>query len=244
MSFERRKVRVGRVASNVMDRTVVVVVEWRRSHPLYKKSVKRRTRFMAHDAQNECRIGDLVRIIETRPISKTKRWRVTEIMGREDIAELQPEEIMIEDTQVPEPVVEAAAVAEEAEAAIDELVEVETATAEEETEEAVEEEPVAEVEEAVAEEEPEEAVEEGPEAEDEATEVEEPVAEVEEAVAEEEPEEAVEEGPEAEDEATEVEEPVAEAEEAVAEEEPEEAVEEEPEAEVDGEEGEEETNLR
>ncbi len=175
MSFERRKVRVGRVASNVMDRTVVVVVEWRRSHPLYKKSVKRRTRFMAHDAQNECRIGDLVRIIETRPISKTKRWRVTEIMGREDIAELQPEEIMIEDTQIPEPVVEAAAVAEEAEAAIDELVEVETATAEEETEEAVEE-----------------------EAEDEATEVEEPVAEAEEAVAEEEPEEAVEEEPEAE----------------------------------------------
>ena len=187
MSFERRKVRVGRVASNVMDRTVVVVVEWRRSHPLYKKSVKRRTRFKAHDAQNECKIGDLVRIIETRPISKTKRWRVTEIMGREDIAELQPEEIMIEDTQVAE--------ATEVE---EPVAEVEEAVAEEEPEEAVEEEPeveddateveepVVEVEEAVAEEEPEEAVEEEPE--------------VEVAVAEEEPEEAIEEEPEGEDE--------------------------------------------
>ena len=100
MSFERRKVRVGRVVSDKMDRTCVVVVEWRKPHRLYKKSVKMRTRFMVHDPQNECRLGDQVRITETRPLSKTKRWRISEILQREDIAELQPEEITIDDTSV------------------------------------------------------------------------------------------------------------------------------------------------
>ena len=76
MSFERRKVRVGRVVSDKMDGTCVVIVEWRKSHRLYKKSVKMRTRFMVHDPKNESRLGDQVRIIETRPLSKRKRWRV------------------------------------------------------------------------------------------------------------------------------------------------------------------------
>lgn len=100
MSFERRKVRIGRVVSDKMDRTCVVVVEWRRPHRLYKKSVKMRTRFKVHDPQNECRLGDQIRIVETRPLSKTKRWRVEEILQREEIAEIQPEEIKVEDESV------------------------------------------------------------------------------------------------------------------------------------------------
>ena len=97
MSFERRKSRVGTVVSNRMDQTVVVAVEWRAPHLLYKKPVKHRTRFKAHDRENQCRIGDVVRIMETRPLSKTKRWRVADILARKEIAEIQPEEIVIDD---------------------------------------------------------------------------------------------------------------------------------------------------
>jgi small subunit ribosomal protein S17 len=100
MSFERRKIRVGRVVSDKMDKTIVVVVEWRRPHRIYKKAVKRQTRFNVHDPANTCKTGDLVRIIETRPISRTKRWRVAEILQREEIAEIQPEEITVEDESV------------------------------------------------------------------------------------------------------------------------------------------------
>ena len=100
MSFERRKVRVGRVVSDKMDGTCVGVVEWRKSHRLYKKSVKMRTRFMVHDPQNECRLGDQVRITETRPLSKTKRWRVSEILQSVDLAEVHPDEIKVEDESV------------------------------------------------------------------------------------------------------------------------------------------------
>ena len=100
MSFERRKIRVGRVVSDKMDGTCVVVVEWRKSHRLYKKSVKMRTRFMVHDPLNECRLGDQVRITETRPLSKTKRWRVSEILQSVDLAEVHPDEIKVEDESV------------------------------------------------------------------------------------------------------------------------------------------------
>lgn len=79
----RRKVRVGLVVSDKMDKTVTVIVERRFSHPLYGKGVKRTTRYHAHDEKNECRVGDKVRITETRPLSKTKRWRVVELVGRE-----------------------------------------------------------------------------------------------------------------------------------------------------------------
>ena len=106
MSFERRKVRIGRVVSDRMDKSVVVVVEWRQRHRLYGKSVKKRTRFMVHDAENDCRIGDLVRIIEARPLSKTKRWRVTQVLARQEIAEIQPEDIVVDEdvlVAVPEP---------------------------------------------------------------------------------------------------------------------------------------------
>ena len=98
MSFERRKARVGRVISDKMDKSVVVLVEWRRTHPLYRKSMRRRSRLVAHDADNSSRTGDLIRIIESRPISKTKRWRVAEIISRQEIAEIQPDEITIDET--------------------------------------------------------------------------------------------------------------------------------------------------
>ncbi len=97
MSFDRRKVRVGRVVGDKMDKTVVVSVQWRTSHALYRKAINRRTRFKAHDAANECRVGDLVRLVETRPYSKTKRWRVAEIISREEIAEVQPDEIAVDE---------------------------------------------------------------------------------------------------------------------------------------------------
>ena len=99
MSVLKRKTRVGRVTSNMMDETVTVEIEWRRAHSLYKKSMRRRKRFKVHDSENKCKIGDLVRIVESRPISKTKRWRVSEILTSEDIAEILPEEIGVEDSQ-------------------------------------------------------------------------------------------------------------------------------------------------
>ena len=77
-----RKVRVGRVISDRMDKTVVVQVADLKRHPLYKKTIQQRVKFKAHDEQNECKVGDLVRIMETRPISKEKRWRVAEIIEK------------------------------------------------------------------------------------------------------------------------------------------------------------------
>jgi small subunit ribosomal protein S17 len=76
------KVRVGVVTSNAMDKTVTVAVERTVPHALYKKAVKRTKKFKAHDKDNNCNVGDVVRITETRPMSKTKRWRVTEIVRR------------------------------------------------------------------------------------------------------------------------------------------------------------------
>ncbi len=77
-----RTQKVGRVVSNKMDKTVVVAVDYVRRHPLYQKRVRRTSKFYAHDEQNLCREGDIVRIEETRPISKTKRWVVREITQR------------------------------------------------------------------------------------------------------------------------------------------------------------------
>jgi len=77
-----RKTRMGRVVSNKMDKTIVVAVETQVAHPLYKKRVKQTTKFKAHDANNECRIGDVVRVMETRPLSKDKRWRLVEIVTK------------------------------------------------------------------------------------------------------------------------------------------------------------------
>ena len=84
MSEERnlRKTRVGRVVSDKMDKTVVVAIVDNVKHPLYKKIVKRTVRLKAHDEKNECRVGDRVEVMETRPLSKDKRWRVIEILEK------------------------------------------------------------------------------------------------------------------------------------------------------------------
>ncbi len=91
---KKRKTRVGRVVSNKMDKTVVVTVETLRHHPLYKKTIRRAVKFKAHDEKNECRLGDTVKIIETRPLSKEKRWRVAEIITTREVVEVQPKEII------------------------------------------------------------------------------------------------------------------------------------------------------
>jgi len=83
---KKRKSKMGRVVSNKMDKTVVVTVESYRPHPLYKKQVRRIKKFKAHDEQNSCHIGDVVRIEETRPLSKEKRWRVVEIVSKSELA--------------------------------------------------------------------------------------------------------------------------------------------------------------
>ena len=77
-----RKTRVGIVVSNKMDKTVVVAIEDNVRHPLYKKIIKRTVKFKAHDEQNACGVGDKVMIMETRPLSKDKRWRVVEIIEK------------------------------------------------------------------------------------------------------------------------------------------------------------------
>ena len=84
MSTERnlRKTRVGKVVSDKMDKTVVVAIVDNVKHPLYKKIIKRTVKLKAHDENNECRIGDRVEVMETRPLSKDKRWRVVEIVEK------------------------------------------------------------------------------------------------------------------------------------------------------------------
>ncbi len=91
---KKHKTRVGRVVSNKMDKTVVVTVETLRHHPLYKKTIRRAVKFKAHDEKNECRLGDIVKIVETRPLSKEKRWRVAEIITKGEVTEVQPKEII------------------------------------------------------------------------------------------------------------------------------------------------------
>ncbi len=78
----RRKVKIGKVVSNKADKTIVVAVERQVAHPLYKKYFKKTNKFMAHDEQNSCGEGDIVRIMETRPLSARKRWRLVEIIEK------------------------------------------------------------------------------------------------------------------------------------------------------------------
>ncbi len=77
-----RKTEVGKVVSNKMDKTIVVAIEDSVKHPLYKKIIKRTVKLKAHDENNECSIGDRVRVMETRPLSKEKRWRLAEIIEK------------------------------------------------------------------------------------------------------------------------------------------------------------------
>ena len=77
-----RKTRVGKVVSDKMDKTIVVAIEDRKAHPLYKKIVKTTYKLKAHDENNECGVGDRVRVMETRPLSRDKRWRLVEIIEK------------------------------------------------------------------------------------------------------------------------------------------------------------------
>jgi small subunit ribosomal protein S17 len=77
-----RKVRTGKVVSNKMHKSIIVAIERRVAHPLYKKYFKQTTKFYAHDEKNEAGVGDTVKIMETRPLSKTKRWRLVEIVAK------------------------------------------------------------------------------------------------------------------------------------------------------------------
>lgn len=82
MERNLRKERVGVVSSDKMDKTITVAVKWKEKHPIYGKFVNKTKKYHAHDEKNECGIGDTVRIMETRPLSRTKRWRLTEIIER------------------------------------------------------------------------------------------------------------------------------------------------------------------
>ncbi len=90
----KHKMKFGRVVSDKMEKTVVVVVASPKRHPRYKKTVKKIVRYKAHDESNECRMGDTVRIVETRPLSRQKRWRVAEILTRGEVVEIKPGEVI------------------------------------------------------------------------------------------------------------------------------------------------------
>ena len=91
----QRKTKVGRVVSDKMDKTIVVTVERLTRHPLYKRVIRASSKFAAHDELNEARVGDTVRIEESRPLSRTKRWRLVEVISRG--GEDQPNELVVEE---------------------------------------------------------------------------------------------------------------------------------------------------
>jgi small subunit ribosomal protein S17 len=90
---EKRKTRVGVVVSDKTDKTIIVAVDTPRRHPVYKKTIRRVVKYHAHDEKNQCKTGDKVMIIETRPLSKLKRWRLAEIITSGEVAEIAPKEI-------------------------------------------------------------------------------------------------------------------------------------------------------
>ncbi|MCH8987974.1 MAG: 30S ribosomal protein S17 [Chloroflexi bacterium] len=163
-----RKVRVGAVVRTNQDKTAIVEMVWKQRHRLYRKQMRRVARFYVHDPENQCRLGDTVRIEETRPISKNKHWRLMEILERKQVAEVRPIDL---ETDVAPEITQPRILAAEAraEAAAAEAADEETASQEKAAEEAVAE--VA-AEEPIAEEETAEEEEAEPEAEE--PEVEEP----------------------------------------------------------------------
>ena len=102
----KRKVRTGSVVRVKQDKTAVVEMVWKQRHRLYHKQVRRVARFYVHDPENQCQLGDLVRIEETRPISKTKHWRLLEILDRRQVAEVLPIELEGDAVTEPEEVLE------------------------------------------------------------------------------------------------------------------------------------------
>ena len=114
----QEKLQTGVVVSNKMDKTVVVRIDRQKRHRLYGKTLRVTRRYKAHDENNECNLGDIVRIAETRPLSREKRWRIVDIVTKGDVAELAPREIganILDETREVEdsPVVSAAAAADE-----------------------------------------------------------------------------------------------------------------------------------
>jgi small subunit ribosomal protein S17 len=89
----KRKIRFGKVVGDKMDKTVIVAVDTPKRHPLYKKIIRRVVKYYAHDEKNESKVGDKVKLEETRPTSKLKRWRVVEVVVKGKVAEIKPEEI-------------------------------------------------------------------------------------------------------------------------------------------------------
>ena len=89
----KHKVRLGRVISNKMDKTVVVEVQVAEHHPLYHKTINRAVKYKVHDENKESKVGDTVKIIETRPISRDKKWRLAEIVVKGEVVEVKPKEI-------------------------------------------------------------------------------------------------------------------------------------------------------
>ena len=100
MAKEMRKVRIGSVVGTKMDKTAVVQMVWKQRHPIYRKQMRRVARYYVHDPEGQCRLGDTVRIEETRPISKTKHWRLLEIIQRRQVAEVRPIELETDVTPV------------------------------------------------------------------------------------------------------------------------------------------------
>ena len=153
MSAANRKRRIGQVVSDKMDKTVVVAVQWRQQHPIYRKSIRRISKFHAHDEQNDARIGDRVLIVETKPLSRLKRWRIAEILERHEVPEIAPQEIGAEiEEEIAQP---------EAAVAVTEAPQAEMAdTVEQEPAEEAEQEPAEEAEQESAEEAEQESAEE------------------------------------------------------------------------------------
>jgi small subunit ribosomal protein S17 len=90
----KHKVRVGRVISDKMEKTVVVSVEFVAHHPLYHKAIKKSVKYKVHDENKTSKVGDVVKIIETRPLSRDKRWRIEEVVIKGDVVEVKPAEII------------------------------------------------------------------------------------------------------------------------------------------------------
>jgi len=89
----KHKERIGRVVSDKMEKTVVVAVEVFKHHPLYHKTIRKTVNYKVHDEKKESKVGDVVKIIETRPLSRDKRWRLAEIIQKGEVVEVKPQEI-------------------------------------------------------------------------------------------------------------------------------------------------------
>ena len=146
MAKSMRKVRVGAVVRTNQDKTAIVEMVWKQRHRIYRKQMRRVARFYIHDPENQCRLGDTVRIEETRPISKNKHWRLLEILERKQVADVRPIDLETDVGQeITQPRIVAAearaeAAAEEEETPIEEELGVEEAEPEPEDEEQEEEE--------------------------------------------------------------------------------------------------------